>query len=401
MVDRFGFPVIIRPSFTLGGVGGGIAYNIEEFRELASRGIQLSPVHEVLIEESVIGWKEFELEVMRDGADNFVVICSIENIDPMGVHTGDSITVAPALTLTDKEYQRMRDAARRIITKVGVETGGSNISVRDQPRRRADPGDRDEPARLPLVGPRVEGDRVPHREDRGEARARLSARGDSQRHHPAHPGVVRTHDRLRRGEDPALDVREVPEGRPHPDDADEVRRRGDGDRPHVQGGVSQGHALARARAQRRAVRGRRRRRLRPAPAPARLAQRPAHLVGLPRPGARLDGGADRGGDAHRSLVPHAVRRDYRASPGGEPRRLSLALAGHPRRVEARRLRRRGDRRRPRRRRERGRGPAGTNSRSRRCTSASTPARRNSSRSPRTSTGRTSGSARPSRRTGPR
>ncbi len=133
MVDRFGFPVIIRPSFTLGGVGGGIAYNIEEFRELASRGIQLSPVHEVLIEESVIGWKEFELEVMRDGADNFVVICSIENIDPMGVHTGDSITVAPALTLTDKEYQRMRDAARRIITKVGVETGGSNIQFAINP----------------------------------------------------------------------------------------------------------------------------------------------------------------------------------------------------------------------------------------------------------------------------
>ena len=133
LVDQFGFPVIIRPSFTLGGVGGGIAYNMEEFRDLAGRGIELSPVHEVLIEESVIGWKEFELEVMRDTADNFVVICSIENIDPMGVHTGDSITVAPALTLTDKEYQRMRDAARRIITRVGVETGGSNIQFAVNP----------------------------------------------------------------------------------------------------------------------------------------------------------------------------------------------------------------------------------------------------------------------------
>ena len=132
-VERFGFPVIIRPSFTLGGVGGGIAYNIEEFRELVDRGIELSPVHEILIEESVIGWKEFELEVMRDGADNFVVICSIENVDPMGVHTGDSITVAPALTLTDKEYQRMRDAARRIIRRVGVETGGSNIQFAINP----------------------------------------------------------------------------------------------------------------------------------------------------------------------------------------------------------------------------------------------------------------------------
>ena len=132
-VEELGFPSIIRPSFTLGGVGGGIAYNIEEFRELASRGIELSPVHEVLLEESVIGWKEFELEVMRDCADNFVVICSIENVDPMGVHTGDSITVAPALTLTDKEYQRMRDLARRIIRRVGVETGGSNIQFAINP----------------------------------------------------------------------------------------------------------------------------------------------------------------------------------------------------------------------------------------------------------------------------
>src|SRR6266567_2100921 len=127
-------PLVIRPSFTLGGVGGGIAYNIEEFRELAERGLELSPVHEVLVEESVIGWKEFELEVMRDVADNFVVICSIENVDPMGVHTGDSITVAPILTLTDKEYQRMRDAARKIIRRVGVETGGSNIQFAVNPK---------------------------------------------------------------------------------------------------------------------------------------------------------------------------------------------------------------------------------------------------------------------------
>src|SRR6187399_515022 len=127
------FPIIIRPSFTLGGVGGGIAYNIEEFREIAQRGLSLSPVHEILLEESIIGWKEFELEVMRDRADNFVVICSIENVDPMGVHTGDSITVAPALTLTDREYQRMRDLGRRIIRRVGVETGGSNIQFAINP----------------------------------------------------------------------------------------------------------------------------------------------------------------------------------------------------------------------------------------------------------------------------
>src|SRR5690242_11137733 len=134
LAKTLGFPLVIRPSFTLGGVGGGIAYNIEEFRDLAERGIELSPVHEILVEESVIGWKEFELEVMRDVADNFVVICSIENIDPMGVHTGDSVTVAPILTLTDKEYQRMRDAARRIISRVGVETGGSNIQFAVNPK---------------------------------------------------------------------------------------------------------------------------------------------------------------------------------------------------------------------------------------------------------------------------
>src|ERR687887_1536760 len=119
-------PLIIRPAFTLGGTGGGIAYNVEEFETIVARGLDASPVTEVLIEQSVIGWKEFELEVMRDRLDNCVVICSIENLDPMGVHTGDSITVAPVQTLTDKEYQRMRDAAFAVIRAVGVETGGSN-----------------------------------------------------------------------------------------------------------------------------------------------------------------------------------------------------------------------------------------------------------------------------------
>ncbi len=133
LVDLVGFPAIIRPSFTLGGVGGGIAYNVEEFKALASRGLALSPVHQVLVEQSVLGWKEYKLEVMRDVADNFVVICSIENIDPMGIHTGDSITVAPAMTLSDKEYQRLRDMARRIISRVGVETGGSNIQFAVNP----------------------------------------------------------------------------------------------------------------------------------------------------------------------------------------------------------------------------------------------------------------------------
>ncbi len=126
-VRAIGFPVILRPSFTLGGSGGGIAYNKDEFDERIRWAFQQSPTHECLIEESVLGWKEFELEVIRDRADNFSVICTIENFDPMGVHTGDSITVAPAMTLTDKEYQRLRDAARAVITEIGVETGGSNI----------------------------------------------------------------------------------------------------------------------------------------------------------------------------------------------------------------------------------------------------------------------------------
>lgn len=128
-----GLPAVIRPSFTLGGTGGGIAFNSEEFEEIATRGLQLSLIHEILVEESIIGWKEFELEVMRDLNDNVVIICSVENLDPMGVHTGDSITVAPAQTLTDKEYQSMRDAAIRIIRKVGVETGGSNIQFAVRP----------------------------------------------------------------------------------------------------------------------------------------------------------------------------------------------------------------------------------------------------------------------------
>jgi carbamoyl-phosphate synthase large subunit len=133
LVALVGFPAIIRPSFTLGGVGGGIAYNQDEFRELVVRGLSMSPVHEVLVEQSVLGWKEYELEVMRDRADNFVVVCSIENIDPMGIHTGDSITVAPAQTLSDKEYQRLRDLARLVISTVGVETGGSNIQFAVNP----------------------------------------------------------------------------------------------------------------------------------------------------------------------------------------------------------------------------------------------------------------------------
>jgi carbamoyl-phosphate synthase large subunit len=133
IVEQTGYPAIIRPSFTLGGTGAGTAFNPEEFEEIVRNGLAASPIHEVLIEESILGWKEFELEVMRDLADNVVIICSIENFDPMGVHTGDSITVAPAQTLTDREYQTMRDMAIKIIRKVGVETGGSNIQFAVNP----------------------------------------------------------------------------------------------------------------------------------------------------------------------------------------------------------------------------------------------------------------------------
>ncbi len=133
-VEETGFPAIVRPSFTLGGTGGGVAYNREEFETIVRRGLDLSPVHSVLVERSLLGWKEFELEVMRDHADNVVIVCSIENLDPMGVHTGDSITVAPAMTLTDREYQGMRDAAVAIIREIGVDAGGCNIQFAVNPR---------------------------------------------------------------------------------------------------------------------------------------------------------------------------------------------------------------------------------------------------------------------------
>jgi carbamoyl-phosphate synthase large subunit len=131
--EGIGFPVIIRPSFTLGGTGGGIAFNVEEFEEIAARGLDLSPTTEVLIEESLLGWKEFEMEVVRDRKDNCIIVCSIENLDPMGVHTGDSITVAPAQTLTDKEYQLMRDASIKVLRRIGVDTGGSNVQFAINP----------------------------------------------------------------------------------------------------------------------------------------------------------------------------------------------------------------------------------------------------------------------------
>ena len=134
MADEIGFPLIIRPSFTLGGTGGSTAYNIEEFKKQIEMGLRASPINEVLIEESLLGWKEFEMEVIRDKNDNAIIVCSIENIDPMGVHTGDSITVAPAQTLSDKEFQKMRNWSLQCLRTIGVDTGGSNVQFAVNPK---------------------------------------------------------------------------------------------------------------------------------------------------------------------------------------------------------------------------------------------------------------------------
>ena len=213
-LDHVGLPAIIRPSFTLGGTGGGIAYTKAEFLEIVEGGLDASPTNEVLIEESVLGWKEFEMEVVRDKADNCIIICSIENVDPMGVHTGDSITIAPALTLTDKEYQIMRDASIAVLREIGVETGGSNVQFAVNPDGRPPRRHRDEPARVALLCAGLQGDRLSDRQGRRQARGRLHARRDRQRHHRRRDaGLVRADHRLRGHEDPALRVREIPRRR--------------------------------------------------------------------------------------------------------------------------------------------------------------------------------------------
>ena len=291
-------PAIVRPAFTLGGQGGGVGHTETELLGVVSEGLAASPINQVLVEESVLGWGEFELEVMRDRNDNVVVICSIENVDPMGVHTGDSVTVAPAQTLTDPLYQELRDQALRVIRAVGVETGGSNVQFGVNPERRRDRDHRDEPAGLALLGARVEGDRLPDREDRRQARGRLRARGDRQRHHRDHAGVVRADDRLRRHEGAAVRVREVPGRRGRADDAHEVGRRGDGDRPDLPRVVREGDALARA-----GFRTRHPERRAGAPADARdAARRPlrSHPRGIP---PRRAGRGGQRADLDRHLVP--------------------------------------------------------------------------------------------------
>ncbi len=237
---ELGYPLVVRPSFTMGGLGSGFAYTPEDLERIAGQGLAASITTEVLLEESILGWKEYELELMRDTADNVVVVCSIENVDPVGVHTGDSITVAPALTLTDRELQRLRDIGIAVIRAVGVDTGGCNIQFAVDPGHRPHHRHRDEPARVSFVRAGLEGDRLPDREDRRTPRHRLHARRDSERHHRLDPGLVRADARLRGRQGSALHLREVPGRRPDPHDLDEGRGRGHGDRPLLHGGPAEG-----------------------------------------------------------------------------------------------------------------------------------------------------------------
>ena len=242
------------------------------------------------------------MEVVRDKADNCIIVCSIENVDPMGVHTGDSITVAPALTLTDKEYQIMRDASIAVLREIGVETGGSNVQFAINPDDRPHGRHRDEPARVALLGARLEGDRLPDRQGRGRARRRLHPRRDRQRHHRRRDaGLVRADDRLRRHQDPALRLREVPRRRADAHDLDEVGRRGDGDRPHLRGIAAEGAALARDRPHR----------------PRRDRDRG------PRQGRRQE---RRQGGARRRRRPTACSRSRRRCASASPRRTSTRAA---------------------------------------------------------------------------
>ena len=240
---EIGFPTVIRPSFTLGGSGGGIAYNREEFEAIVARGLDASPTNEVLLEESVLGWKEYEMEVVRDRNDNCIIVCSIENLDPMGVHTGDSITVAPAQTLTDQEYQRLRDASIAVLRKIGVDTGGSNVQFAVNP----------DDGRVLVIemNPRVSRSSALASKATGFPIAKIAAKLavgytldelQERDHRRRDAGVLRADHRLRGHQDSALHVREV-SGRQHPPDhADEVGGRGHGHRPHLPGVAAEGAA---------------------------------------------------------------------------------------------------------------------------------------------------------------
>ncbi len=249
-IEEVGFPAILRPSFTLGGSGGGIAYNARELDRMVQFALDQSPVHQVLVEQSVLGWKEYELEVMRDRKDNVVIICSIENLDPMGVHTGDSITVAPALTLTDKEYQRMRDASLAIIREIGVDTGGSNVQFAVNP----------ETGEVVVIemNPRVSRSSALASKATGFPIAKIAAKlavgytldelaNDITRVTPAsfEPTIDYVVVKI-----PRFAFEKFPGVEPRADHPDEVGRRGHGHRPDLQGVLTESGALARDRARR-------------------------------------------------------------------------------------------------------------------------------------------------------
>ncbi len=367
-----GYPIIVRPSFTLGGEGGGTCYNRDELEEIVAPALEASPVGRVLLEESVLGWKEFELEVIRDHHDNAIVVCSVENFDAMGVHTGDSITVAPQQTLTDREYQEMRDDAFAVIRRVGVATGGSNIQFAVDPQT----GDRI----VIEMNPRVSRSSALASKATGFPIAKVAAllavgytldeipneiTGKTYRR-------VRADARLHGGQDPALGVREVPRRADDARHLDEVGRRGDGDRRHLRRGADEGAVVARARRLDHLARGARRRpgEAPPAPLGAELGAPVRHLRGA-APG--VDGRGARPHHPRRPLVPardpHHRRARSRARLLGP--RVAAARAAAARQVD----RRRQPPARPARRRER-RARSRAGSRPKGCaasSSASTPA----------------------------
>ena len=244
LAGRIGFPLIIRPSFTLGGKGGAVANDYSQLERAVADALDASPVNSTLVEKSVAGWKEFELEVMRDLSDNVVIICSIENVDPMGVHTGDSITVAPAQTLSDRQYQTLRSASIRIIREIGVETGGSNIQFAVDPES--------DDFYVIEMNPRVSRSSAlaskatgfPNSQNRREAGGGLRAGRNPERHNPRNPGLVRAGARLRGNQDPPLHLREVSRRRTATHDQDALHRRGHGDRTDFYGEPAQGDAVA-------------------------------------------------------------------------------------------------------------------------------------------------------------
>ena len=234
--NRLGYPCVIRPSFTLGGSGGGVAYNREEFLEICARGLDLSPTTELLIDESLLGWKEFEMEVVRDSKDNCIIVCSIENFDPMGVHTGDSITVAPAQTLTDKEYQLLRNASIAVLREIGVDTGGSNVQFAIHP----------DDGRMVVIemNPRVSRSSALASKATGFPIAKVAAKLavgytldelENDITGGVTPASFEAEPRLRGYQDSAVHLREIRAGGSKTHHADEIRRRGNGHRAILSG----------------------------------------------------------------------------------------------------------------------------------------------------------------------